>query len=203
MTRRASTCTLASWLSVTSALRRFVVSPGRHRPPSTDETGERQASPRSIEEKLMTDRKQFMVDGQAVILEVLDTAGIDQYLALHDLFMRESDGFILVFSLMSKESFDDVVRTRDQILRLKQEDLVPMVIVGNKCDLTADRVLPPQLGEQLAARAGGVYLETSARNNVNVMRVFHEVVRQMRLHPTRDMKEREARRKKEKKCVIL
>lgn len=38
---------------------------------------------------------------------------------------------------------------------------------------------------------------------MNVMRVFHEVVRQMRLHPTRDMKEREARRKKHKKCVIL
>lgn len=47
---------------------------------------------------LTADRKQFMVDGQAAILEVLDTAGIDQYLALHDLFMRESDGFVLVFS---------------------------------------------------------------------------------------------------------
>ena len=53
---------------------------------------------RDLGAKLMTDRKQFMVDAQTVILEVLDTAGIDQYLALHDLFMRESDGFVLVFS---------------------------------------------------------------------------------------------------------
>lgn len=37
---------------------------------------------------------------------------------------------------MSKESFDDVVRTRDQILRLKQEDLVPMVIVGSESTLS-------------------------------------------------------------------
>lgn len=37
---------------------------------------------------------------------------------------------------MSKESFDDVVRTRDQILRLKQEDLVPMVIVGSESALS-------------------------------------------------------------------
>lgn len=48
-----------------------------------------------------------------------------------------------------------------------------------------------------------MYIETSARCNINVMRVFHEVVRQMRLHPTRDMREREARRKEKKKCVIL
>lgn len=66
--------------------------------PATEGLGKRQAGLRLIVEKLTPDRKQFMVDGQAVILEVLDTAGIDQYLALHDLFMRESDGFILVFS---------------------------------------------------------------------------------------------------------
>lgn len=70
--------------------------------------------------------------------------------------------------------------------------------------MVRERVLPPSAGEQLAVVAGARYVEASARSNVNVALVFHEVVRQMRLHPTADMRERERRRKARRpKCVFL
>lgn len=54
---------------------------------------------------------------------------------MRDQYMRTGEGFLLVFAVNSVKSFDDIVVYREQILRVKDTEDVPMVLVGNKCDL--------------------------------------------------------------------
>ncbi|KAK4687438.1 hypothetical protein P7C73_g2676, partial [Tremellales sp. Uapishka_1] len=152
-----------------------------------------------------TDRKQFTVDAQACLLEILDTAGIDQYLALNDLFIRESEGFILVFALNQPDSLEEVIRTRENILRIKVPHggtSVPLVIVGNKSDLVEERNVSTVEVQTLAEKWGCNYFETSARKSSNITPVFEDIVRQMRRLDT-GRRDREGRRKRGKNCVIL
>jgi GTPase SAR1 family protein len=68
------------------------------------------------------------------VLDILDTAGTDQYLTFNDLFIRDSHGFVLVFSLTQRDTLDDLRRVRQDIERLKAPggQHVPMVIVGSE-----------------------------------------------------------------------
>jgi len=144
-------------------------------------------------------RKQVEVDGQQCMLEILDTAGTEQFTAMRDLYMKNGQGFILVFSITSQATFNDLVELREQILRVKDTDKVPMVLVGNKCDLEDDRVVTREQGNSLAGSWGGcTFLETSARKKVNVDEVFFDLVRQI----NRSMPEKE-KKKDKKKCNIL
>ncbi|UKZ74212.1 DNA-binding transcription factor rap1 [Trichoderma virens FT-333] len=80
-------------------------------------------------------RTQVQVDGRQVILEILDTAGTEQFVAMRDLYMKTGQGFLLVFSITSASSLNELEGLREEILRIKDDDNVPMVIVGNKADL--------------------------------------------------------------------
>jgi small GTP-binding protein len=56
--------------------------------------------------------------------------------AMRDQYMRTGEGFLLVFALNEYKSFENVQHYREQIRRVKDSDEVPMVLVGNKCDLS-------------------------------------------------------------------
>ena len=58
---------------------------------------------------------------------------------MRDQYMRTGQGFILVYAITSRSSFDEIASFREQILRVKDKDKVPMIIVGNKSDLEAER----------------------------------------------------------------
>ncbi|WVQ94711.1 hypothetical protein IAU59_001791 [Kwoniella sp. CBS 9459] len=160
-----------------------------------------------------TNRKQFSVDDQPCLLEILDTAGIDQYLTLNDMFIRESEGFILVFSLCQRDTFDEVIRTREAIERIKMPQetghRIPLVIVGNKSDLIDEREVDSSEGEKLATAWGCAYYEASARTSTNIVPIFEDIVRQLRRHDAvrREARDRDPARKKKrhvvKKCVVL
>ncbi|KAF1931549.1 ras-domain-containing protein [Didymella exigua CBS 183.55] len=87
-------------------------------------------------------RKQIEVDGRHVILEILDTAGTEQFTAMRELYMKTGQGFLLVFAITSASSFHELAELREQIRRIKEDDNVPMVLVGNKSDLEEDRAIP-------------------------------------------------------------
>ena len=143
-------------------------------------------------------RKQVEVDGQQCMLEILDTAGTEQFTAMRDLYMKNGQGFVLVYSITSQSTFNDLTELREQILRVKDTDQVPMVLVGNKCDLEDDRVVGREQGGSLAHHWGSVtFLETSARRKINVDEVFFDLVRQV----NRQMPEKS--KKQKKKCLLL
>lgn len=138
------------------------------------------------------------MDGQQCILEILDTAGTEQFTAMRDLYMKNGQGFILVYSITSQATFNDLTELREQILRVKDADQVPMVLVANKCDLEDDRVVSKEVGQQLAAQWGGSsFFETSARKKINVEEVFFDLVRQINKQIP------DKADKKKKKCMLL
>ncbi|KAF9175223.1 Ras- protein Rap-1b [Mortierella sp. AD010] len=73
-------------------------------------------------------RKQVEVDGQQCMLEILDTAGTEQFTAMRDLYMKNGQGFILVFSIVAASTFEELEDLHNQILRVKESAKATSVI---------------------------------------------------------------------------
>lgn len=131
------------------------------------------------------------------MLEVLDTAGQEEYTALRDQWIRDGEGFVLVYSIASRSSFTRIQRFHNQIQRVKESSAsspsypgsplsapanspVPIMLVGNKCDRVTEREVSTQEGNALARDLGCEFVEASAKNCVNVEKAFYDVVRQLR-----------------------
>lgn len=89
-------------------------------------------------------RKQCVIDDEVALLDVLDTAGQEEYSAMREQYMRTGEGFLLVYSINSRQSFEEILTFQQQILRVKDKDYFPIIIVGNKCDLDGERVVSRQ-----------------------------------------------------------
>jgi len=124
-------------------------------------------------------RKQIEVDEQNCMLEILDTAGTEQFTAMRDLYMKNGQGFILVYSITAQSTFNDLTDIKDQILRVKDVPDVPMVLVGNKCDLEDERVVGKDQGQGLANDWRVRFMEASAKKKINVNQIFFDLVRQI------------------------
>eukprot|EP00088_Acartia_fossae_P008112 TRINITY_DN13833_c0_g1_i1.p1 TRINITY_DN13833_c0_g1~~TRINITY_DN13833_c0_g1_i1.p1 ORF type:complete len:201 (+),score=18.30 TRINITY_DN13833_c0_g1_i1:57-659(+) len=125
-------------------------------------------------------RKQVEVDGQQCMLEILDTAGTEQFTAMRDLYMKNGQGFVLVYSITAQSTFNDLHDLREQILRVKDTDDVPLVLVGNKCDLEDERVVGKDQGLNLARSFNNCrFMETSAKAKIGVNDIFYDLVRQI------------------------
>lgn len=144
-------------------------------------------------------RKQVEVDGQQCMLEILDTAGTEQFTAMRDLYMKNGQGFVLVYSITAQSTFNDLQDLREQILRVKDTDDVPMVLVGNKCDLEDERVVGKELGKSLANQFNCAFMETSAKAKINVNDIFYDLVQQI----NKKSPERKPNKKKKSLCVLL
>uniref|UniRef100_UPI0037E90609 ras-related protein Rap-2a-like isoform X2 n=1 Tax=Semicossyphus pulcher TaxID=241346 RepID=UPI0037E90609 len=125
-------------------------------------------------------RKEIEVDSSPSVLEILDTAGTEQFASMRDLYIRNGQGFILVYSLVNQQSFQDIKPMRDQIIRVKRYQQVPVVLVGNKVDLEEEREVSPSEGQALAEDWGCPFMETSAKSKTMVDELFAEIVRQIR-----------------------
>merc|ERR1711879_620251 len=97
--------------------------------------------------------------------DILDTAVTDDfsYATTRRQYMRPGHGFLLVYSVTSRQSFDSISLFREQILTVKDEDTVPMLLVGNKCDLDNFREVATSEGEELAQILNCPFRETSAK----------------------------------------
>jgi GTPase KRas protein len=125
-------------------------------------------------------RKQCVIDEEVALLDVLDTAGQEEYSAMREQYMRTGEGFLLVYSITSRQSFEEITTFQQQILRVKDKDYFPMVVVGNKCDLEGEREVSRQEGEALARSFGCKFIETSAKSRINVDKAFYDIVREIR-----------------------
>ena len=106
------------------------------------------------------------------MLEVLDTAGQEEYTALRDQWIRDGEGFVLVYSISSRSSFTRIQRFHNQIQRVKESSAsspsypgspissaaptapVPIMLVGNKSDRVTEREVSTQEGHALARELG-------------------------------------------------
>ncbi|WBW74014.1 GTPase Ras1 [Schizosaccharomyces osmophilus] len=125
-------------------------------------------------------RKKCEIDGEGALLDVLDTAGQEEYSAMREQYMRTGEGFLLVYNITSRSSFDEINTFYQQILRVKDKDNFPVVLVANKCDLESERVVSRAEGEALARSMKCIYVETSAKLRLNVEESFYSLVRTIR-----------------------
>jgi GTPase KRas protein len=89
-------------------------------------------------------RKQCVIDEEVALLDVLDTAGQEEYSAMREQYMRTGEGFLLVYSITNRQSFEEILTFQQQILRVKDKDYFPIIVVGNKCDLENERQVSKQ-----------------------------------------------------------
>lgn len=141
--------------------------------------------------------KPRVIDGQTCMLEVLDTAGQEGYTALRDQWIRDGEGFVLVYSISSRSSFTRIHQFHCQIIRVKEYSMsspsypgspislvkclpIPIMLVGNNSDRITEREVSTQEGISLARELGCEFVEASPKNGTNVEKAFYDVVRQLR-----------------------
>lgn len=125
-------------------------------------------------------RKQCVIDDEVALLDILDTAGQEEYSAMREQYMRTGEGFLLVYSITDSHSFEEISNFNQQIIRVKDKEEFPMILVGNKADLENERQVSTAQGKELGKNLKIFHLETSAKQRVNVDLAFHELVRIIR-----------------------
>jgi len=149
-------------------------------------------------------RKQLLVDDKMCFVEVIDTAGQEEYATLRDQWIREGQGFVLVYSIASRLSFERIDIFRQSMNRIKRGQPV-FLLVGNKSDKATEREVSYDEGSRLAERFGCDFMETSAKTSQNVENLFTHIVRTLRqktlgtdaVHPSSS-----SAKGKKKRCVI-
>lgn len=154
------------------------------------------------------------------MLEILDTAGTvsytthsndlpqitnlqfkqEQFTAMRELYMRNMHGFVLVYSIICPNSFAEIRNIHAQLLRVKDTDWVPLVIVGNKSDMESHRLVSREQGEQLAKEFNCSFFETSAKTRVNIDDIFCDILKQV-IHSSSGKSKKEKR--KHHQCALL
>ncbi|KAF2712491.1 ras-domain-containing protein [Pleomassaria siparia CBS 279.74] len=128
-------------------------------------------------------RKQVQIDGTSCMLEVLDTAGQEEYVALRDQWIRDGEAFMLVYSISSRSSFTRINRFHAQVKRIRtdQMDSDPIIgLVATKSDRVVEREVSTQEGFALARELGCEFFEVSSKNCINVEKCFYDLVRALR-----------------------
>lgn len=167
-------------------------------------------------------RKKVLLDGSECQIDILDTAGQEDYAAIRDNYFRSGEGFLVVFSICERDSFVATQDFRDQILRVHDNERIPFILVGNKARAdagrapraAADATMRRQIdleekrrvsSEEAKAKAdswGVPYIEASAKTKRNVDQAFFDLLRQVRNVKAQNQ-ERQGGRKKRSKCALL
>lgn len=147
--------------------------------------------------------KQCVIDEEVARLDILDTAGQEEFSAMREQYMRSGMGFLLVYSVTDRSSFDEIYKFHKQILRVKDRDEFPMILVGNKCDLEHQRQISPEEGQELARQLKITYIEASAKIRMNVDQAFYELVRKVRLFELNERPPPKTKHKSKPRCTIL
>lgn len=147
-------------------------------------------------------RKSIDLDGEQIQVDILDTAGQEDYAAIRDNYFRSGEGFLCVFSITEQESLNATQELREQILRVKNDDNIPFLLVGNKADLEDRRVVSQEAAKEQADSWNVPYYETSAKFKHNVDLVFYELLREIKKRKDAQIKANQNGKKAKSKNVI-
>ena len=142
-------------------------------------------------------------------LQITDTTGSHQFPAMQRLSISKGHAFILVYSITSRQSLEELKPIYDVICEVKGDvDGIPIMLVGNKCD-DGNREVSIQEGMEQAKAWSCAFLETSAKTNYNVKELFQDLLqlekrRTMSLHlETKKSKSQKRREKLKGKCTVM
>ena len=119
-------------------------------------------------------------NGEVCLLDIHDTGSQhEEYAAMRGYFPRCAQGYLLMYSVTSRSTFEEVPLKHERILEIKDSHY-PVVLVGNKIDTEGARQVSQLEGLRLAGLMGCPFFETSAKSRVNVEEVFLELVNEIR-----------------------
>jgi GTPase KRas protein len=122
-------------------------------------------------------QKSVIIDDMVTRVEIVDTAGQEEFQSMLDGWIRSADGIMLVYDVSSRQSFSELDRFYEKIIETKEK--CPIMIVGNKCDLE-QRVVTTLQGQTLAAQWQCLFMETSAKEKINDQQCFFDMIREIR-----------------------
>lgn len=125
------------------------------------------------------------IDGKNIKLQIWDTAGQERFKTITSSYYRGANGIIIVYDVTDEESFKNVSTWLNDIDRYACPT-VSRLLVGNKCDLTAKRVIEYSKGKELADSLGIQFMETSAKNSINVDNAFREMTKEIMSNISKD-----------------
>ena len=114
------------------------------------------------------------IDDKKVKLQIWDTAGQERFRSIAKAYYRNAVGVVLVFDITERKSFDELSTWLNDVHTLCDPNAV-IQLIGNKCDLTEERVVTLTEAENFAQQHHMQYLETSAKAGDNVRETFVRV----------------------------
>ena len=108
---------------------------------------------------------------KTIKLQIWDTAGQERFRTITSAYYRGADGIVMVYDVTNLESFNHVNEWLNEVSRYAAEGTCKL-LVGNKCDKVAERVVSTDRGKEMAATLGIAFMETSAKEATNVEQAF-------------------------------
>jgi len=111
------------------------------------------------------------LEGKRIKLQIWDTAGQERFRTITTAYYRGAMGILLVYDVTDEKSFNNI---RNWIRNIEQHatESVNKILIGNKCDMVEKKVVDSARGKALADEYGIKFLETSAKNSINVEEAF-------------------------------
>jgi small GTP-binding protein len=152
-------------------------------------------------------RHQTVVDDRVVQLEILDTAGQEEFKCLSQSWVEGKDGFLLIFSLTDASSLQGVAMYYSMIEKEAEHRNTatpPIVLCGNKADTPDKRKITAAQAQEKAQQWNAILIETSARTGANVDKAFEELIRAIRKARNEDVVTASSSpAKKRSLCILL
>jgi len=126
------------------------------------------------------DRYQKIIDyeGAPCKLEILDTAGQETFSAMREMYMKNGEAFALIYSITSLGSLQELAAIHDGIRKFRPNTEIPIILVGNKCDIEKKRKVTSMDAKLVAREFRCPFIETSAKMNINIEQIFHTLIEQ-------------------------
>eukprot|EP00052_Salpingoeca_macrocollata_P004702 m.43039 g.43039 ORF g.43039 m.43039 type:complete len:179 (+) comp14397_c0_seq2:174-710(+) len=140
--------------------------------------------------------KKVQVDNKKVQLEVIDTAGQEEFAGFRDVTIHYGDGFLIVYSVDEPASFEHAQKLKGKIDLIKHEK-IPIVMAGNKKDLPEHKV-STEMAQEWCSKNNVIHIETSAKTRDNVNEAFYALIRAIQKYQAENGKS-----DKNKKCTLL
>ncbi|NXY18300.1 DIRA2 protein, partial [Atrichornis clamosus] len=157
-----------------------------------------------------TYRQVISCDKSICTLQITDTTGSHQFPAMQRLSISKGHAFILVYSITSRQSLEELKPIYEQICQIKGDiESIPIMLVGNKNDENQNREVDSSDGEAMAKKWKCAFMETSAKMNHNVKELFQELLNLEKRRTVSlqiDGKKSKQQKRKEKlkgKCVVM
>ena len=112
-------------------------------------------------------------------IKIWDTAGQEKFKSISVQYIKNCIGILLVYSIDDRNSLNNLENWIKDIKDKTNYEKVPLILIGNKCDLEDERKVSKEEGEKFALKYNIKFFECSAKNNINVNQAFENLINEV------------------------